>query len=286
MAGRYVWLAGMLGLAMITAGGAAQDGAAQDGAAVSGGAGAAATERLATGGLVSSLMAQPVRGQPFSAVQVTHTVQTLGDGTTVKHNGHHGVARDSDGRMRVEMRMQKAVGDQPEVVMVFVSDPVTHTLTTWMTGARDAKKVAAVVKLPRDAKPATPTAAAAAETKRREEAEARRPQPVMRTEEMGKQMMDGLTVTGVRTTTIVPPGRSGNDAAITKTHEVWTSTDLKLVLKQVWTDPRTGERSVALERMTRAEPEAVMFRPPAGYAVKDAVESLKELTDKLEAAGN
>ena len=32
----------------------------------------------------------------------------------------------------------------------------------------------------------------------------------------------------VKTTTIVPAGRSGNDAPITKMHELWTSAELKL----------------------------------------------------------
>lgn len=214
MAGRYVWLIVILGLAVSSGVGQAQD--AGSGTA----AGGTAPEQLATGGVVSSLLAAPVLGQPFSAVQVTHSVQRLPDGTTVKHNGHHGVARDSDGRMRVEMRMRKAVGDQPEVVMVFVNDPVSHTLTTWVTGARDAKKVAAVVKLPTHPKPATPTGATSEEMKRREEVEAKRPQPVVRTEELGAQSMEGLTVAGLRMTTIVPVGRSGNDAPITKTHEV------------------------------------------------------------------
>ncbi len=113
-----------------------------------------------------------------------------------------------------------------------------------------------------------------------------RPQPVVTKEDLGTVMLEGLPVTDVRTTTIVPAGRAGNDAPITKTHEVWTSQDLKLVMKQQTEDPRTGVTIVELQDFSRAEPDAKLFRVPAGYTVKTAAQSLKELEEKLEAAQN
>jgi hypothetical protein len=56
-----------------------------------------------------------------------------------------------------------------------------------------------------------------------------------------------------------------------------------LVVKQVWNDPRIGERTVELKDLSRIAPDPALFRSPAGYKVKDAVESLKELEQKLEA---
>ena len=244
----------------------------------------ASTPLLSSGGLISSLMAAPVIGQPYSAVQVTRTLQTLADGTTIKHSGHHVVARDAEGRVRVEMRMQKAVGDQPEMVLVFVTDPVTHTLTTWSTGGKDGKKVAAVVKLPKDDKARKGTGEAQAPA--RPASESGRPKAVVTREDLGTETFAGLPVEVEKTTTVLPPGRSGNDAPITKTYEVWTSADLKLVVKQEWIDPRTGEKTVELQHLSRAEPEVALFRPPPGYAVKDAMESMKEMLQKLEDAQN
>jgi hypothetical protein len=90
----------------------------------------------------------------------------------------------------------------------------------------------------------------------------------------------------VRTTTVVPAGRAGNDAPITKTHEVWTSQDLKLVMKQQTEDPRTGVTTVELEEFSRAEPDPALFRVPPGYAVKSVLQSLKELEEKLSPAQN
>jgi hypothetical protein len=67
---------------------------------------------------------------------------------------------------------------------------------------------------------------------------------------------------------------------------VWTSQDLKLVMKQQMEDPRTGTTIVELQDFSRVEPDAKLFRAPAGYTVKTALQSLKELEEKLEAAQN
>jgi hypothetical protein len=239
--------------------------------------GAPSQPRLATGGLVSSLLAAPVVGQPYSAVQVHGTTRTLADGSTVSHHGHHVVARDAEGRVHVEMRMAIGRNGEPDQVMVFVVDPVAHTLTTWLSNVPNQPKVASLIKLPAPGKDASPALA------EKNPAEDHRPQPIVTTEDLGAKTIQGLETTGKRTTTIVPVGRSGNSAPITKTHEVWTSADMGLVVKQVWNDPRYGERTVELKDLSRVAPDPALFRPPAGYTVKDAVESLRELEQKLEA---
>jgi len=61
---------------------------------------------------------------------------------------------------------------------------------------------------------------------------------------------------------------------------------LKLVLLQKWTDPRTGIRTTQLADFSRTEPNAALFRPPAGYEVRTAEQTLRELAQKLEAAAD
>jgi hypothetical protein len=111
-----------------------------------------------------------------------------------------------------------------------------------------------------------------------------RPQPVVTMQNLGSQVLDNVAVTGELKTTVVPAGRSGNDQPITKTHEEWTSQEMQLVFKQRQFDPRSGERVVQLADFSRAEPDAALFRPPAGYEVKSALETLKQMMAKLEAA--
>lgn len=247
--------------------------------AQSGGTGGEKKEVLATGGLISSLVAAPVVGQPYSAMQVHRTVRKLADGTTISQRGHHFVARDSQGRVRVEMRLAKGKNGEPDTVLVFVSDPVAHTITTWKAGPKVENMTASVIKIPTERKQETAVQPRVANA-------STGPQPVVKTEDLGTVMLQGLPVTDVRTTTIVPVGRAGNDAPITKMREVWTSPDLKLVMKQQMNDPRTGELTVEFEDFSRADPDATLFHAPKGYTVKNALESLKELEEKLEAAQN
>jgi len=166
---------------------------------------------------------------------------------------------------------------EPDQVMVFVMDPVAHTLTTWLSNVPNQPKVASLIKMP------APGKGEAAPASEKNPAEDHRPQPIITTEDLGTKTIQSLETTGKRTTTIVPIGRSGNSAPITKTYEVWTSADMGLVVKQVWNDPRYGERTVELKDLSRVAPDAALFRPPAGYEVKDAKETLRELEQKLDA---
>lgn len=235
-------------------------------------------EILSNGGLLHSLLARPVIGQPYSAIQVSSTKQQLAGGTNITHKGHHFVARDASGRIRVEMRIAKVANDQPEEMLVYVIDPEAHTLTTWITGPA-ASKDAAVAKIPTEKSSTTKPAS----TQARED---NRPQPIITTEYLGTNILYGLPVSAFKITTIVPAGRSGNDAPITKTHEVWTSSDMKLVMKKQWEDPRTGERTVSLEKFSRADPDPSLFRPLADYTVKTVMQTLKDLEEKLSAFQN
>ncbi len=237
----------------------------------------AGNEVLANGSLIHTLSAAPVTGQPYSATQVHETVKTLADGTTVRNKGHHFVARDGQGRTHIEMRMANGKDGAPDTVLIFVSDPVAHTITTWASGG-NSKPIASVVKLP-----STPP-------QRQEQLPAptrtdNHPQPIVTTEDLGAQTLSGVVVEDTKITTIVPAGRSGNSAPITKTQETWTSADMKLVLKEQWTDPRIGVRTISLEKFSKAEPDPALFRAPAGYTVKDAAETLRELAAKVESTG-
>jgi hypothetical protein len=152
-----------------------------------------------------------------------------------------------------------------------------------VTGGKGIAKTASVVKLP-------PAEEQAAREAKREQApsgaEAERPQPTVTTDDLGTDSLQGVPVTVAKTTTIVPAGRSGNDAPITKTDETWTSPELKLVMKEQWNDPRTGERTVELVDFSRADPDSALFHAPKGYEVKSALENLKEMEEKLSAAQN
>ncbi|MDP9039652.1 MAG: hypothetical protein M3O02_10330 [Acidobacteriota bacterium] len=243
-------------------------------------AGVGGPEVLANGGLLHTLEAAPVVGAPYSAVQVSELVQTLSDGTKI-HKGPgagHAVMRDSAGRVRVERRLTKAANGDPGVVMVFVLDPVDHKLTTWAVGGK-GEKTAMEIKLPA-AKVGGQMAPAPAQT----QGNSGKLKPAVSVETLAPEMLDGLPVDPVKTTTVIPAGRVGNETPITRVHETWTSPDMKLIVKEEWIDPRTGDLTVWLKSFSRAEPDAAMFRAPAGYKVKSMKETLEELQQKLAEA--
>jgi len=229
-------------------------------------------ESLSNGGLNHSLAAAPVTGQPFSAEQFEKHGRTLTDGTNILHFGHHFIARDSAGRIRVEQPCGCAP-DHVQMVEVYVMDPVLGTLTTWRQGG-DGPRIAHVAKWkPRSEQQATLPV-------RQPVANSSRPQPIITTDELPAQAIENLPMKATRITTVVPAGRSGNDRPITKTHTLWTSVDLKLVFMEQWEDPRTGVRTVGLANFSRKEPDPALFRPPNGYRFENSEQMVKELTAK------
>jgi hypothetical protein len=48
----------------------------------------------------------------------------------------------------------------------------------------------------------------------------------------------------------------------------------------------SGKRTVELEKLSRTDPDPALFRVPPGYEVKNALQTLQELEDKLAATQN
>ena len=90
----------------------------------------------------------------------------------------------------------------------------------------------------------------------------------IKTESLGDKTMDGVSVTGTKTTNTIPAGTIGNDKNLVVTRETWYSPDLKLVIQSTQTDPRFGETTYSLTNIQRNEPDASLFQVPAGYTVE------------------
>jgi hypothetical protein len=85
--------------------------------------------------------------------------------------------------------------------------------------------------------------------------------------------MEGLVVTGVRTTRTIPAGEIGNEKPINIVTEVWTSSDLKTIVYSKRNDPRIGEQTFKLANIVRAEPDASLFTVPADFKVTKGPEN-------------
>lgn len=247
---------------------------------------------VSTGGMAFALQdnVQLVKNQPYQAQAVTEIDQTLADGTHITQTTTATVARDSDGRT-VRIQKLSTIGpwrsapnssqaDFPTLTTIF--DPVTQTHTDYTSDS----KVAHVLPIP------TPPAGMAmrgqvsgfamgvpgpgaggpgpvtfAVQGHADSGEAGT-SPDVKTEQLGTETIQGIPVTGTRTTNTIPVGAIGNDKGIVITRETWYSSDLKLVLKSEQSDPRFGETTYSLTNIQRSEPDPALFQVPAGYKVE------------------
>ena len=246
----------------------------------------------------------PVTGAPYSATITTETVQTLSDGTHITQTTTGAVARDSEGRTRQDAPLPSignlSADNAPH--LVFIQDPVAQVSYTLDLTNKTAQKMATMPP------PAAADASGAGVVKKEKffvqmgtagTASTGGPIPpslqlalpdasaepgVMMfqktiiadnglakatTEDLGSQNMQSVTVTGTRTTRIIPKGQIGNDAPISIVTEVWTSPDLQTVVYSKRTDPRMGEQTFQLTNITRSEPDPSLFTVPAGFTVTD-----------------
>ena len=79
--------------------------------------------------------------------------------------------------------------------------------------------------------------------------------------------MDGLSVQTTSLRRIIQPGEAGNDAPLEIVSEVSYSPDLQEPILTRTVDPRTGETTIQLRDIQRAEPAHSLFEVPAGFTI-------------------
>ena len=236
----------------------------------------------------------PVLGAPYSATITNESIQTLADGNRLVQTNTGTTARDSQGRTRQDTVLP-AIGnlsaaDAPH--LIFIHDPVAQTSYTLNLTEKTAQKMPALPPL------AGNTAGVAGATVSMRVVEGNGPplpppdamlttmgapapgvffekhlitsaQDEGNSEDLGSQTMEGVIVSGVRTTHTIPAGQIGNDRPITIVTEVWTSPDLKTVVYSKRSDPRMGEQTFRLTNIVRTEPNPSLFTVPADFKIVD-----------------
>jgi len=150
---------------------------------------------------------------------------------------------------------------------VSVSDPVNRVAFDWRTDSRETT----VYHLPdpvqvRQAQPPPAQSNPSIQPIRIPQPA----QPMEQLEDLGTKTINGLEVSGARSSRTYAAGEIGNDQPITVTHETWISCELPgFVVLQIDDDPRNGVRTTELTDIERGEPDPVLFQVPEGYTVKD-----------------
>ena len=241
---------------------------------------------------------QSVTGKPLSAIQERHSLQTLGDGTRIENTDSNPFYRDEQGRTRTELGKSGAVTvsiQDPIAGFVVTLDPVNkiaHKMPlpaggpVWFSGAPASGSAPAVGAM------ATAQSSGVAHLEIRHEAIAvggvatglmppptaggdvfiKRIEtnlPPAATQDLGSQMVNGVTAQGTRTTMTIPAGQIGNDRPIQTVNERWFSSDLQMLVKSSNSDPRFGETTFQLTNISRVAPDPSLFQIPADYTIEE-----------------
>jgi hypothetical protein len=217
-----------------------------------------------------------VAGAPYTATAVTETTQTLADGNRIVNKSSGFVARDGQGRTRRETTLHR-IGplavESPKTY--FINDPTTHTQYVLMEGGEATKIVRNEQSW--NTEPTILAKRRAEESVLRERVIAtkrglaEKPDESSRQvkhEDLGTQVIEGVSAEGRRETVTIPAGQIGNERPIEIVTEVWSSPELHTVVLRKHTDPRVGETVFRLTDIKRGEPDASLFQPPAGTKIK------------------
>src|SRR5580704_415006 len=214
-----------------------------------------------------------VTGAAYSAVAVSETTQTLGDGTVIDRKVQSNVYRDSQGRTRKETTLP-AVGplatSGQSKYFVMVNDTVASKSFVLHADTKVATLLPAHNRGPKgkNATAGTTTTGANVETRMQAREQGEIASGRLQKADLGTQVINGINAQGTRYTRTIAAGEIGNDKVITVTSERWYSPDLQVVVKSVRTDPRFGQTTYTLTNIQRTEPAATLFAVPADYTVQ------------------
>ena len=241
-----------------------------------------------------------VKGAPYSAVAVAETVRPLIDGNRISTRTKTLVYRDSEGRTRRETD-----GKRREVFIVDPVARVSHTLfmeERVVYTSAEAPSIAEYKKrLTKELAEAVQAESwlmrSKSETWQRSKSETweqsksetwetnkragerageraggrtsgggEREEAGRVTESLGRRTFEGVEAEGSRTTVTIPAGEVGNERPIKIVLEQWYSPALQVLVMTRRFDPRDGETTYRLTKISRGEPDPSLFRVPADFA--------------------
>jgi len=243
----------------------------------------------AIGGGSRFAAAAPVQGAPYTATVTNESVQTLADGNRIVQTSTGTTARDSSGRTRHDAPLP-AIGNMSPAHaphLVVIQDPVAQASYTLDLTDKTAIKnptpgISLAMPLSLSTTVPNPGPTVSIRSFAGPVTAEQGPAPAIairaggfeeegksQSEDLGSKTMEGVNVTGVRTTRTIAAGQIGNDRPISIVTEVWTSPELKTIVYSKRSDPRMGDQTFALTNIVRAEPDPALFMVPSDFKIMD-----------------
>jgi hypothetical protein len=199
----------------------------------------------------------PTAGKPFSGrdcIDYTSHIENRNDQTT--HLDGALVARDSQGRVYREIRTWTPANPAPlsRLRYVILLDPVAHSRTECKVAARRCMIA--------DLTPSPPARPASEET-------FDGPPYYLHRVSLGSDVMDGVTVEGIRITSSLEAGVFVNNEEPVANLDFWHSPDLGIDLSVTRAYKNGSTRVVHVVDLSLSEPDPALFQPPAGFVLDD-----------------
>lgn len=206
-----------------------------------------------------------VTGAPFSGVAVTESTQTLADGNHITRKTQTNLFRDSQGRVRKEVTLSgfgpMAASGEPKSFVV-INDPVAKANFVLHPDTKVAEKMGNSFRGMKG--PGKGAIKEKFQTRQEEEIAAGN----LKKEDLGTQVIGGVSAQGTRVTRTIPAGQMGNEKPILIVHETWFSNDLQMVVMSKRSNPMGGTTTYTLTNIQRTEPAAALFTVPSDFTVQ------------------
>jgi hypothetical protein len=205
---------------------------------------------------VMALYFGPKANAPFTATAKTVWVEILPDDSTITHWNERAVARDMDGRIFQERRFFVPDGskDQPPLRVLQYTDPLQHTF--YECNPR-SKTCDLSDYSPGDMQPLAPAGL----------------QPdgatYLTRENLGVDTFEGLEVQRSRETYTYYKQTIGNTKTILRVVEYWYSPQLGINVQVKRHDPRDGDQTLWLTKISLSPADPETFKVPADYQIFD-----------------
>lgn len=217
--------------------------------------------------VLQSIEVPPKAGAPFTLILETEWAKTLNDGGKVTYVNKRRIARDASGRIYQERWALVPKNDsrvKSIMTVIQIIDPAAGTLYNCFLVVKThtcelLKYTGSNSKI---YKPFSPPSGPLPNN-----------QGTVVHQELGAQILAGVSAEGVRDVTTYNPGVFGNDRQVIVEREFWYSEHLGLSLQSIRDDPRIGKQTFIVTSVDQSDPDSSLFELPPGFKTVDLRET-------------